>query len=330
MSRSGLIRALASIVDGPGPASATVAAALELPRVPTPAEHTACFALECYPYASVHLGDEGQLGGEARDRVAGFLRALSVTPPPEPDHLAVLLDAYASLVELDEDGSARAGHARRVLLHEHLATWVARHLERVRELAAPSLAAWASIAGDVLADEAERVGHADVLAPALANAARLDDPRRPPNEADGGDEAEHRGGSRSAVGGEGGVRPPTFLAAVLAPARSGLVLARSDLARASEELGLGLRVGERAYALRALLAQDAPRVLAWLAGEAERQAAALDLTSAIGGPVVLAWWRERLAATARLMAELADDGTEGLGDVRLASDDEHDDRVVVG
>ncbi|MEY3020702.1 MAG: hypothetical protein RLZZ272_1686, partial [Actinomycetota bacterium] len=280
MSRSGLVRALASIVAGPGPATATVAAALELPSAPTAGEHTEVFDLQCYPYASVHLGDEGQLGGEARDRIAGFLRALDVVPPPEPDHLAVLLDAYASLMELDEGGSERAGHARRVLLHEHLASWVGRHLERVAELAPPSLAAWAEVSARVLAEESDRLGHAEVLAPALEDASALSDPRE-----------------------EGAAK--AFLGAVLAPARSGLVLARADLSRAADELGIGARIGERAYALRAMLAQDGPAVLDWLSTEAQRQAAALDTTAAIGGPVVAAWWTARLERSAALLAELA-------------------------
>lgn len=312
MSRSGLVRALASIVAGPGPATATVAAALELPSAPTPGEHTELFDLQCYPYASVHLGDEGQLGGEARDRVAGFLRALEVVPPPEPDHLAVLLDAYASLMELDEDGSERAGHARRVLLHEHLASWVGRHLERVRELAPPSLAAWAEVSVTVLAEESARIGHAEHLAPALAAAAELPDPRR-----------------------DGAARD--FLAALLAPARSGLVLARADLSRSAAELGLGARIGERAYALRAMLAQDGSAVLHWLSGEARRQADALTATRAIGGAVVADWWHARLATSAELLAALAEDGTELAGAGPDGEDqrnegraDDEDERMVIG
>jgi hypothetical protein len=313
VSRSGLLRALASIVAGPGPATATVAAALELPSAPSPAEHTELFDLQLYPYASVHLGDEGKLGGEARDRIAGFLRALDVVPPPEPDHLAVLLDAHASLVDLDVDGSPRAGHARRVLLHEHLASWVGRHLERVLELGPPSLAGWAGVAVRVLADESARVGHAEVPAPALVEAARLPDPR----------EGDAKG----------------FVEALLAPARSGLVIARADLSRAAEELAVGARIGERAYALRAMLAQDGPAVLDWLATEARRQAAALTATAAIGGPVVSAWWDERLTSSATLLAALASDGGGALdasGALDEAPDDagdgdpREDERMVIG
>ena len=58
------------------------------------------FGFQLYPYASVYLGSEGMLGGEARDRIAGFWRAIGEPPPSEPDHLAVLLALYARLCEL--------------------------------------------------------------------------------------------------------------------------------------------------------------------------------------------------------------------------------------
>jgi TorA maturation chaperone TorD len=54
-------------------------------------EHTEVFGLQLYPYASVYVGPEGMLGGEARDRIAGFWRVLRLTPATEPDHLATLL-----------------------------------------------------------------------------------------------------------------------------------------------------------------------------------------------------------------------------------------------
>ncbi len=62
-----------------------------------------------------------------------------------------------------------------------------------------------------------------------------------------------------------------FLSGLLAPVRSGMILARADLARMAGTLDLGLRAGERRYALEHLLAQDAPRTLEALAREARRQ-----------------------------------------------------------
>jgi hypothetical protein len=90
---------------------------------------------------------------------------------------------------------------------------------------------------------------------------------------------------------------------MLAPVRSGLILARTDLARAATELGLGLRLGERAFMLRWLLGQDAGATLAFLAGEAHRQH---DLVP--GDDRTATFWRERCAATESLLEKLAADG----------------------
>src|ERR671917_2195735 len=123
-----LFRALASLVEPPSDATARVAEALGLGRPPGAAEHTETFVFRLYPYASVYLGAEGMLGGEARDRVAGFLAALGQEAPREPDHLALMLGAYAWLAEAE--GAARAGRdgeslraARRAFLWEHLLSW---------------------------------------------------------------------------------------------------------------------------------------------------------------------------------------------------------------
>ena len=70
------------------------------------AEHTDAFVLNCPPYASIYLGPQGAIGGEGADRVAGFWRAIGITPPAEPDHLAALLGLYARL------GEAAAGARR--------------------------------------------------------------------------------------------------------------------------------------------------------------------------------------------------------------------------
>ena len=280
MSRTALLRALADLAARPHAGSAVVAEALELPRAPTAAEHTDLFDFQVYPYASVHLGDEGMLGGDARDRIAGFLRALDVVPPPEPDHLVVLLHAYADLSDLAASGAPRADHARRVLLHEHLGTWVGRPLARVVELGAEPLRAWARLTVATLAAELAQHGPPPELPPALRDAAPLPEPE----EATAAD----------------------WTQALLTPVRSGLVIARADLSRAARELELGARVGERAYTLRALLDQDARAVLGWIAGEATRQADDLAAVTATGGEDVAAWWRGRLERTADVIARQLD------------------------
>ena len=92
-----LLRALGAVADSPAAARA-VAGPLGLDPAGD-AEHTEVFVLNCPPYASVYLGPDGALGGEGADRVAGFWRALAISPPAEPDHLTALLALYASLGE---------------------------------------------------------------------------------------------------------------------------------------------------------------------------------------------------------------------------------------
>jgi TorA maturation chaperone TorD len=276
VSRAPLLRALADLAARPHAGSAVVTEALELPRPPSAAEHTDLFDFQVYPYASVHLGAEGMLGGDARDRIAGFLRALDVTPPPEPDHLVVLLHAYADLSELAASGAPRADHARRVLLHEHLGSWVGRLLARVVELGAEPLRAWARLTTATLGAELAQHGSPPELPVALRDAPVLPEPE-------------------DATAAE-------WTQGLLAPVRSGLVLARADLTRAARDLGLGARVGERAYMLRALLDQDARAVLGWIAGEAYRQAEDLASVTVTGGEEVAAWWRARLERTAGLLS----------------------------
>jgi TorA maturation chaperone TorD len=274
-ARAELIRALAAAAEPPTPALAAVAGALGLPRVPTAAEHTDLFTFQLHPYASVHLGPEGQLGGIARDRVAGFLRALGVTPPTEPDHLVVLLSAYAELVDLDDDGAGeRARHARTALLHEHLWPWVPGFATRAAELGAAPYRRWASLLHDALEVEVAHLGPPPTLPAHLRDAPGLPDPREAP--------------------------PGSFLDGLLAPVRSGLVLARADLARIARELDLGLRIGERAYLLRALLAQDGPATLRALADETTRQHGQVR-----GEDPTAGFRRDRLTAAGDLLADLA-------------------------
>jgi hypothetical protein len=265
VGRAELVRSLAACLEVPSPGLTPVIDVLGLPRRPTPAEHTDLLTFQLYPYASVYLGPEGQLGGVARDRVAGFLRALEVVPPAEPDHLVVLLGAYAELLDLDAGEGSRARHARTVLLHEHLWSWVIRFTARVRELGPAAYRHWAALLDAVLIDEVDRLGPPRALPAHLREA-----PPLPDEDASTG----------------------AFLQGLLAPVRSGLVLARADVARIARELDLGLRVGERAYMLRALLHQDAAATLDALAGEARRQHATV-----VGDDVVAGFWRARLRAT---------------------------------
>lgn len=327
------LRALGVLAEPPCVEHAAIAAALELPPLPTPDEHMAVLGFQLPPYASMYLGVEGMLGGEARDRIAGFWRALGTEPPREPDHLSVLCAAATVLAHADRTASsqdpgahiapARAGSAdttsqpagsarvrraevewrtggdeigvacaeprpraaasvaclatpalvdpevsdprvstaRGALYWEHIASWMPPYLAAVRRIGAPFHVAWADTLDAVLAAEGETVGPAQALPLALRVVPALSGV---PADLD------------------------ALVGIVLAPVRIGMVVARDDLARCAAALGLGLRAGERRFALRALLAQDAAAALRWLAGEARRQADACGDRSAIDR-----WWRAR-------------------------------------
>lgn len=272
-----LLRALAAFSEPPGEEQLQIAAALELPA-PSAADHTDLFVLQLVPYASIYLGGEGMIGGEARDRVAGFWRAVGLVPPAEPDHLAALLGLYAALAEHEvaQTVPARAAlrrQARAALLHEHLLSWLDPWLAKLAEIAPPAYLAWGALLADALRFEAETMLDGREPLPAhLRAAAPL--------------EAPERTGGRA------------FLAGLLAPARSGLVLVRDDLARAASDLGLGARVAERRYVLRHLLGQDPAGTLRWLEAEAGRAARRPPVLAA---PAVAAHWKDRAAATADVL-----------------------------
>jgi hypothetical protein len=260
------LRALAVLLEPPQPEHAPIAAALELPAVPGADEHTAMLVFQAYPYASVYLGGEGMLGGEARDRVAGFWRALGGEPPSEPDHLSVLLAGLAALG--DQPPSVRGA-----LFWEHVASWMPPYLATLQRIGGRFHIAWARLAATLLAEIADDLRPPPRLPVALRLAPGL--PETPASIDD-------------------------LLTSLLVPARTGIVLVRDDLERAACDLDLALRVAERRFALRALLAQSPAGVLSWLAREARAQADHL----ASPAPVT-AWWATRARATATWLDALA-------------------------
>ncbi len=277
-----LLRTLATLVEPPAPEHRPLAEVLGLGPVPDRAAFTALFELQLYPYASVYLGPEGKLGGEARDRIAGFWRALGETPPPEADHLSTMLALQARLAELEQEAPDRARRdswrrARRAWLWEHLLSWLPLYCDKAAAIAPPYYQRWAALLTAALAEEAGALGAQDSLSLHLREAPAMADPRREGGEA--------------------------FLAALLAPVRSGLILVRSDLERAARELGLGSRAGERRFALRALLNQDAGGVLWWLSSLAAQTASRYRLVDP-GGDWA-GFWSGRAAASAELLKELS-------------------------
>jgi TorA maturation chaperone TorD len=285
---SELIRALAVLAEPPGPEQMRLGEVLGLAEAPSPAEYTEVFVFQLYPYASVYVGAEGMLGGDALDRVAGFWRALRLVPPAEPDHLAALLGLHAALAEREgaESDPARRlmwRQGRKALLWEHLASWLFPYLDRVSEIAPPFYRSWGALLSEALAAEIDLAGPPDTMPLHLRLAPPLPDPRT-----DGAD---------------------AFVQGLLSPVRSGVLLTRSDLARAARELALGLRMGERRFILQALLAQAPAEALAWLADEARRCSRRhRERHPRLGG--VAEFWAGRAGTTAARLAELRGSETD--------------------
>jgi hypothetical protein len=282
-----LIRSLGAAVLTPPPGNAALWAALDLP-VPTGVEHTDAFVLSAQPHAAIHLGPEGKLGGEGLDRVAGFWRVLGLPAPADADHLGALLMLYAELVEAeqnasDERGRARLHRVRATLFHEHIWSWLPGYLLAVTELGIASVAAWASLTGQALRAEYTRLGVAEMLPLAL---------RVAPQGMTAADTLDET------------------LDALVAPIRCGVVLTYRDLARCAQHVGVGLRRGERRFALRAMLEQDATGTLGWLAARARwwSRRSASQAQPTTNDPC--AWWARRAADTAAVLEALVADGTE--------------------
>ncbi|MHB8613016.1 MAG: TorD/DmsD family molecular chaperone [Candidatus Dormibacteraceae bacterium] len=278
-----LFRALACLAEPPGLETDRVADLLELPGRADAADYTELFGLQLWPYASIYVGAEGKLGGEAGDRVGGFWRALHLTPPAEPDHLAALLGLYATLAESEasEQDPARRRlkrSSRQALLWEHMLSWLPTYVAKLEEIASPFYKTWGDLLREALIGEARGFGAPDRLPLHLREAPVLPNP-----QTEGAD---------------------LFLASLLAPVRTGMVLVRGDLGRAARELGLGLRQGERAYVLKALLGQEPAATLRWLATEAGRWA---DIHASMPDELEPArgFWRSRAQAGEQLVASLS-------------------------
>jgi len=275
-----LLRALGAYCAEPVAPGGPLVQALGVDTM-TPAEHTQVFVLDLPPYASIHLGSGGELGGEPAELAAGLWRALGLTPPADADHLAGLLGLYAELGEAaggcrTTAARARLDHARRVLLGEHLASWLPGYLAAAARY--PAAAAWAELTAAALRAEVDTDPPPDVLPAALAGAPEA-------LRADAGDD--------------------DLLDALVAPARSGMVLTHRDLALAGRVSGVGVRRGERRFVLASMLAQDPAPLLGWLASEADWWAD--PKRRAIPAcPTTSRWWAQRAASSAAGLARRAE------------------------
>ena len=157
-------------------------------------------------------------------------------------------------------------------------SWLPPFLQRVEEVGGPFYGRWAVLLQEALSAELQDLGALDVTPRHLADAVAMADPRA-----------------------EGA---KVFAAALLAPVRSGFILLRCDLVRAAQDLGLGLRTGDRAFALKSFLSQDAAALLEWLGREALDRASAYELRLEGLGPIQR-HWTSRANDTADLLRSLA-------------------------
>lgn len=279
-----IFRSLAALVETPHPDLEAQSEILGLGPLPTRSAHTELFELQLVPVASIYLGAEGKLGGEARDRVAGFWRALGQQPPQEPDHLATLLATYAQLVERSVDRRIPARdqeswqRARWSFLWEHLISWLPVFLTRLADLDSGFYRRWAQQLQRALHEELQQAPRPSELPLHLRTAPRLTDPRT-------ADASE-------------------FLDRLLAPVQTGMILSRTSLSELAVREGLGLRIGDRRRSLEALLGQNAAGTLAGLQGLATRAGAEHQGLDPATEPV-RSFWSERALTTASLLGELA-------------------------
>lgn len=270
-----LIRALGDLAEAPGAEQVRTARLLELPGEPVRSEYTDLFVVQLYPYASVYLSTDGQLGGQVQQHIADYWRVLRRPEPRDPDHVATLLTAYSELTHRSREGPLAqqelARQMRHAFLWEHLISWLLPFATRVRELGSPVYRAWGALLLDALEAEATSVGPTAVLPLHLRAAPVL--------PADGAG---------------------ALADALFAPARCGVTLTRADLTRCARDLGLNTRVADRRYTLRSLIGQEPVRVCAWLAAEARRQAENLSHT-APAFSMVAEHWRSRALETAQVI-----------------------------
>lgn len=279
-----LLRALGTWCAEPSVSDSPLSASLGLPALSTE-QHTSVFVLSLPPYAAIHLGAEGKLGGSAEEAVAGFFRALDLVPPPEPDHLAALFGLAAHLGAAEaacatDAAKKRLRHARAALFGEYLASWVPSYLAAV-EAHGPA-ADWARLTRAVLTVERRALGEealgAGRLAALLAQAP-------PPIAVD--DSLD------------------SLLDALVAPVRVGFVLTLRNLETTARATGAGLRRGERRFILRSLLEQAPAATLSALAGHAAAAAARHDADADISGTKNATWWSTRARVSAAVLGTLS-------------------------
>jgi signal transduction histidine kinase len=110
----------------------------------------------------------------------------------------------------------------------------------------------------------------------------------------------------AAAGPDGPLRE--LVAALTTPVRSGIILTRRQLAAGAASAGVGHRIGERRYTLRAMLEQDPSATLTWVSSQARRWER--RHASQAAGDAVSRWWTARAARTALFLRTSAADARD--------------------
>ena len=169
-------------------------------------------------------------------------------------------------------------HIRESFLWEHLLSWLPIYLMRMSQARSLFYKKWGELLSQVLFEEIQATDQDGVLSAHLRQAPPIADPRQ--------------GNSKE------------FLDSLLAPVCSGMILLRSDLNRAAQELALGSRVGERRFILETLLSQAPSELLLWLAEFSQTMAQSYrGLRSSY--PDLMNFWIERADRTHALLVDLA-------------------------
>jgi len=270
-----LLRALGAVIEKPDASVTRLAAMLELPTQPTASEHAFLFEQQLVPCASRYLSPDGDHAAVICERMASFWRAAGATPPPDPDHLGRLLGFYAELVDMQarETHEARrhaVGRLRKAVLWEHLLTWVPAYLSKVDLVAPRVYRRWGQLLWQVSAREAWVVGLPASVPPILTELATLPDP--PLGDVEG------------------------LVAYLVAPARSGVILAPVDIRRAADALHVPVPDGSVRESLVALIGVRQAGMLEWLATEARRWETRHERNKALL-PALSDHWMRRAHAT---------------------------------
>ncbi len=281
-----LWRALGALVDPPGSETDRLCAVLGLAS-PTREDHAAFFTFRMYPYASVYLGEGGQIGGEARDRIAGFWRAMGLLPPAEPDHLGTMLAFHAELSEraahaVDQRAARILSHAKKAFLYEHLYSWLPLFCLAASPVAPAGYRGWVDILSQALTEAMAAEQPPAELPLALREAA----PPRIPAD------------------------PAALIDILLSPAVSGMVVVREDLAPLASGLGVGMRQGERRFILGELYRVDPGGFIEYWIERLERWSTLVPGAFA-GAPAVGDWWRSRGTTVAEMMRQMKPDVASG-------------------